>query len=62
MSSRATLRPRVRGWGRVATGGVEVHVIPGDHEALVEEPYVEVLAEALGACITQAEQRAAPLR
>jgi amino acid adenylation domain-containing protein len=54
-----------RGWGRVAARGVEVHTVPGDHNAIVEEPYVEALAEILGACLTRAEQRTAvapPLR
>lgn len=27
-------------WGRLAAGGADVHVIPGDHETLLREPNV----------------------
>jgi len=34
-------------WGRLATGGAEVHVIPGDHETLLREPNVRILGKLL---------------
>jgi thioesterase domain-containing protein len=41
------------GWGALATGGVEVHTMPGDHFTLLREPHVRALAEGLGASINQ---------
>jgi amino acid adenylation domain-containing protein len=35
------------GWGRRAVGGVEVHVIPGDHDSIILEPDVRILATRL---------------
>jgi len=43
------------GWSEWASGGVEVHVIPGNHANLMYEPHVEVLAKKLTACINQAQ-------
>jgi thioesterase domain-containing protein len=42
------------GWSEWASAGVEVHLVPGNHANLVYEPHVEVLAEKLSACISQA--------
>jgi thioesterase domain-containing protein len=42
------------GWNEWASGGVEVHVVPGNHANLMYEPHVQVLAEKLTACLTQA--------
>jgi amino acid adenylation domain-containing protein len=42
------------GWSEWANAGVEVHAVPGNHANLVYEPHVEVLAEKLSACISQA--------
>jgi aspartate racemase len=44
------------GWGAYAAGGVAVHVIPGTHESMIEEPHVRVLAEKLTACLDKARQ------
>jgi amino acid adenylation domain-containing protein len=43
------------GWSKWASGGVEVHVVPGNHANLMYEPHVEVLAEKLTACLNQAQ-------
>jgi thioesterase domain-containing protein len=43
------------GWGEWAGGGVEVHVVPGNHANLMYEPHVKVLAEKLMACLDQAQ-------
>lgn len=40
------------GWGALAP--TEVHVVPGDHLAVLRPPYVGALAERLSACLAQA--------
>ena len=42
------------GWGSLATGGVEIHDVPGDHLGIFKEPSVQVLAEKLKASIDKA--------
>jgi thioesterase domain-containing protein len=42
------------GWSRWAVGGVEVHVIPGDHHTMLREPNLPVLVERLQAALHQA--------
>jgi aspartate racemase len=39
------------GWNQLALGGMEVHVIPGDHVSILKEPNIQVLAEQLKACM-----------
>lgn len=39
------------GWRELASEGVEVKVIPGNHESIVREPQVALLAEELGAAL-----------
>jgi thioesterase domain-containing protein len=39
------------GWGGLALDGVEVHDVPGDHEDMMKEPNVSVLAERLASCL-----------
>jgi acyl-CoA synthetase (AMP-forming)/AMP-acid ligase II/thioesterase domain-containing protein/acyl carrier protein len=39
------------GWTDMAAGGLEVHVVPGDHETLFSEPHVRAMAEKLRACL-----------
>ncbi len=43
------------GWSEWAGGGVEVHVVPGNHANLIYEPHVEVLAGKLTACLNAAQ-------
>ena len=43
------------GWSEWASGGVEVHVVPGNHANLMYAPHVEVLAEKLTTCLRQAQ-------
>ena len=52
-SGRATLvlarherfrRERLREWESLVTGGLEIRVVPGIHAAIVQEPFVRVLA------------------
>jgi pyochelin synthetase len=43
-------------WLPLAAGGVGVRVVPGDHYTMLREPHVQVLAEALAACLSQTPQ------
>jgi thioesterase domain-containing protein len=50
------------GWAPLAAGGVDVHVVPGNHFTMMREPFVEALAERLRNCINDAlEQPVAEL-
>ena len=47
-------------WGEYVTSGLEVHVIPGEHADILEEPHVGVAAGRLRTClenVVQAESR-----
>ena len=35
------------GWGRFASLGVEIEVIPGNHDGVIREPHVQVLAQRI---------------
>ncbi|ARV57485.1 non-ribosomal peptide synthetase [Nostocales cyanobacterium HT-58-2] len=35
------------GWGKIITGGIDLHYIPGSHTTLFDEPHVRVLADKL---------------
>jgi thioesterase domain-containing protein/acyl carrier protein len=41
------------GWGELATQGVDLHWVPGNHQKMVRKPHVQVLAEHLRACLDQ---------
>ncbi|MBI5302092.1 MAG: amino acid adenylation domain-containing protein [Chloroflexi bacterium] len=41
------------GWGALATQGVEIHSVPGDHLSMIHEPHVQVLAEKLKGCLDE---------
>jgi len=45
-----------REWGRLARGGVDVHVLPGWHIGILQEPCVALLARQLTTCLDQAEE------
>jgi thioesterase domain-containing protein len=42
------------GWANLAVGGIEVHDVPGGHEAIVHEPHVTALSAKLAACLAAA--------
>lgn len=44
------------GWSDWARGGVEVHIVPGNHANLMYEPHVEVLAGKLTECLIAAQE------
>lgn len=54
-SLAATSPDPTLGWSKWASGGVEVHAVPGNHATLMYAPHVEVLAEKLTACLNQAQ-------
>jgi len=39
------------GWGKLVTGGIEIHEIPGDHYTMITAPHIDVLAQQLAACM-----------
>ncbi|HEY2389794.1 MAG TPA: amino acid adenylation domain-containing protein [Candidatus Angelobacter sp.] len=43
-----------KGWERLAAQGVQVHISPGQHYTMMQEPHVKTLAEKLHACIESA--------
>jgi amino acid adenylation domain-containing protein len=44
------------GWDKWTTGGVELHLIPGNHYTMVSDPHVEHLSRQLQACINKADK------
>ncbi|MGH9901783.1 MAG: thioesterase domain-containing protein, partial [Pyrinomonadaceae bacterium] len=42
------------GWGGLASGGLEIHEVPGHHGSMLSAPRVETLAEQLTACLDKA--------
>src|SRR5579872_2302466 len=44
-------RDRRLAWSEVAGGGLEVHVIPGNHMTMLEDPHLGVLSEKLRVCL-----------
>ena len=43
-----------KGWGKLATEGVDVHHVPGNHFSMLREPNVQSLGEQLRQCIEDA--------
>jgi amino acid adenylation domain-containing protein len=43
-------------WGEIAAGGLEVHVVPGNHISMMEPPNVEVMAAKLSKCLEKSRQ------
>jgi thioesterase domain-containing protein len=46
-----------RVWGRLAAGGVEIRVVPGNHLTTLREPHVRILAEELRVCLDKAQEK-----
>jgi len=44
------------GWREICSGPVEVHVVPGHHDRMCNEPYVQDLAELMRGCIDDVDQ------
>jgi len=47
--------PPHMGWNGLATGGLEIYEVPGPFGAIIREPYVEVMAAHLRACLETAQ-------
>jgi len=45
------------GWGGLATGGIEIYDVKGQHDTIFKEPHVHELAVVINNCIKQARQR-----
>lgn len=43
------------GWNQFATGGLEIHKVPGDHNTVLAEPHVRTLAPILIRCLEEAQ-------
>jgi len=43
-----------KGWSRLAGGGLDIRVIPGNHLGMLQEPHVESLAKHLRNCLATA--------
>ena len=43
------------GWARLAAGGCDIHVVPGTHTSMREEPHVQRLVEKLQPCLEKAQ-------
>jgi amino acid adenylation domain-containing protein len=43
------------GWGELARGGVEVRLVPGEHESILVEPHVQALAADLRRLLVETE-------
>ena len=41
------------GWDQFATQGVDIHWVPGNHNTMVSNPHVELLAQQLQVCLKQ---------
>jgi amino acid adenylation domain-containing protein len=44
------------GWGELVRGGVQVKVVSGPHDSILEEPYVKTLADELRKCLDKAQR------
>jgi thioesterase domain-containing protein len=44
------------GWGRIATDGVDTHIIPGNHRQIVREPSVQELGQRLQLYLDMAQR------
>jgi len=44
------------GWGKLATGGLEIQPVIGDHISMFREPQVQVLAQKLQDCLIRARE------
>ena len=42
-----------KGWGRLAAGGLDIRVVPGNQLAMLKEPHVRVLAEQLSGLLAE---------
>jgi thioesterase domain-containing protein/acyl carrier protein len=48
-------------WSEVAEGGLEVHVVPGNHISMMEPPNVEIVASKLSKCLEKSRSSTSKL-
>jgi len=53
-SMRTAEDPRLVAWSELTNAGLEVRFIDGNHDTMLEEPHVQVLADTLSACLKNA--------
>ena len=46
-----------KGWGRLAAGGLDIRIVPGNHLGMLQEPHVKTLAKELRACLDKANDQ-----
>jgi thioesterase domain-containing protein len=56
---RATRGDPTYGWSSIVTEPIDVRPVPGHHEAMIYEPYVDELAQELRRCLDEIEQELA---
>lgn len=44
------------GWSEVAQGGLDIHIVPGNHSTMINEQNIGAFAEALGKCLDQCQK------
>ncbi|MFM8322789.1 MAG: thioesterase domain-containing protein, partial [Chloroflexota bacterium] len=44
------------GWGAFAAGPVDLHYVPGDHQSMMREPHIRIVAECLAASLQVHDQ------
>jgi amino acid adenylation domain-containing protein len=55
-----SLETTASGWDKLCSKPLDVHIIPGNHFTMLNEPHVRVLAERLAACINNVEKLIEP--
>ena len=45
------------GWGALATDGIAVYEVPGDHKSMWHDPSAQALADVLKRCLAEAQER-----
>ncbi|OLE50030.1 MAG: hypothetical protein AUI36_19765 [Cyanobacteria bacterium 13_1_40CM_2_61_4] len=58
--SREVVDP-LNGWGEWVRGGLEVHLVPGDHNKILNKRNIPVLGKKLRACLREAQSRQLPV-
>jgi len=43
-------------WSQVVAGGLEVHLIPGNHMSMLDQPHVQFMADKLRDCFDRADR------
>ncbi len=53
--AEVSVAENITGWQHLATGGVEIVRIPGDHQTMIKEPQVQELAQQLTLALSRAK-------